>query len=78
MVEIKENVSNDFPLAILGCYKDFRSVANTRTLCRSEGFLEVDFIYLGGLWILFKFKSLGTRNKFLNHKGISTWFSSMK
>ncbi|GKB05354.1 putative RNA-directed DNA polymerase, eukaryota, reverse transcriptase zinc-binding domain protein [Tanacetum coccineum] len=63
---------------ILGCFKDFRSIANTRNLCRGEGFMDLDFKYLGGLWVLFDFNSLEARNNFLKHKGISTWFSSLK
>nr|GEX04341.1 RNA-directed DNA polymerase, eukaryota, reverse transcriptase zinc-binding domain protein [Tanacetum cinerariifolium] len=76
--ELSQAASNDFPLDILGCYKDFRSIANARILCRSEDFLDVDVKYLGGLWVIFEFKSLETRNKFLKHEGIITWFSSLK
>ncbi|GJU27390.1 putative RNA-directed DNA polymerase, eukaryota, reverse transcriptase zinc-binding domain protein [Tanacetum coccineum] len=87
VIEIKQNVSNDFPLAILGCYKDFCSIANTRSLCQSEGFLEVDFKYLGGLWILLEFKGVFVSLRYFGSesdyrillvRGISSWFSSMK
>ncbi|GJY44702.1 reverse transcriptase domain, reverse transcriptase zinc-binding domain protein [Tanacetum coccineum] len=43
-----------------------------------EGFLDVEFKYLGGLWLLFEFNMLDAKNKFLNHKGIAAWFSSLK
>ncbi|GJY77506.1 reverse transcriptase domain, reverse transcriptase zinc-binding domain protein [Tanacetum coccineum] len=68
---------NDFPLALLGCYKDFRSIANSRILCRNEGFLDVGIKYLGGLWVLLEFSSTDARNKFLNHESILPWFSSL-
>ncbi|GKC85910.1 reverse transcriptase domain, reverse transcriptase zinc-binding domain protein [Tanacetum coccineum] len=42
------------------------------------GFMEVFIKYLGGLWVLFEFSKVETRNKFLKHKGISTWFSLLK
>ncbi|GJW89550.1 RNA-directed DNA polymerase, eukaryota [Tanacetum coccineum] len=77
-ITLTHDISNDFPLALLGCYKDFRSIANTRFICRSEGFLEVEFKYLGGLWVLFEFKSLDAKEKSLYHKGIAAWFSSLK
>ncbi|GKD07163.1 reverse transcriptase domain, reverse transcriptase zinc-binding domain protein [Tanacetum coccineum] len=77
VINFHEN-SNDFPLAILGCYNDFRSIANAYTLCRSEGFLDVNIKYLGGLWVLFDFNSIVPRNKFLKHKGIGSWFSLLK
>ncbi|GJU24193.1 RNA-directed DNA polymerase, eukaryota, reverse transcriptase zinc-binding domain protein [Tanacetum coccineum] len=78
VLELQSAGTNDFPLAILGCYKDFRSMANTLTLCHSEGFLDVDIKYLGGLWILFYFNSMEVRDKFLNNEGISQWFASLK
>ncbi|GJZ74529.1 RNA-directed DNA polymerase, eukaryota, reverse transcriptase zinc-binding domain protein [Tanacetum coccineum] len=64
--------SDDFPLALLGCCKDFRSIANTHTMCSSEGFLGIDFKYLGGLWVLFDFNSKDVRDKFLNHNGTTS------
>ncbi|GKF78746.1 reverse transcriptase domain, reverse transcriptase zinc-binding domain protein, partial [Tanacetum coccineum] len=75
---LSQDKHTDFPLALLGCYKDFQAIANTRSMCRNEGFLNVDFKYLGGLWVLFDFESLDARDKFLNHKGILTWFSTLK
>ncbi|GJS06437.1 putative RNA-directed DNA polymerase, eukaryota, reverse transcriptase zinc-binding domain protein [Tanacetum coccineum] len=75
---LSQDNSNDFPLALLGCYKDFWAIASTRSMCHNEGFLNVDFKYLGGLWVLFDFESSEARDKFLNHKGILTWFSTLK
>lgn len=74
---LTQDTSNDFPLGLLGCFKDFRAIANTKNMCHNEGFLNVDFKYLGGLWVLFDFDSEEARNKFLSHKGILTWFSSL-
>ncbi|GKA74736.1 putative RNA-directed DNA polymerase, eukaryota, reverse transcriptase zinc-binding domain protein [Tanacetum coccineum] len=37
---------------LLGCYKDFRAIANARIMCRNEGFLDVGIKYLGGLWVV--------------------------
>ncbi|GJY85164.1 hypothetical protein Tco_0499190 [Tanacetum coccineum] len=48
LIELKQANSTNFLLDILGCYKDFRSNANKRTLCQSEAFLDVEFKYLGG------------------------------
>ncbi|GKC68758.1 reverse transcriptase domain, reverse transcriptase zinc-binding domain protein, partial [Tanacetum coccineum] len=78
LISLPSNNLTDFPLALLSSYKDFCSIVNTRTLCSNEGFLEVDFKYLGGLWVLFDFSSLDARDKFLNHKGVKTWFSTLK
>ncbi|GKE79347.1 reverse transcriptase domain, reverse transcriptase zinc-binding domain protein, partial [Tanacetum coccineum] len=75
---LSQDNSNDFPLALLGCYKDFRAIASTRSMCHNKGFSNVDFKYLGGLWVLFDFESSESRDKFLNHKGILTWFYTLK
>ncbi|GJY15022.1 hypothetical protein Tco_0385444 [Tanacetum coccineum] len=77
-VNVAKDKPNDLLVALLGCYKDFRAIANTRNMCRNEGFLNIDFKYLGGLWVLFDFKSLDARDKFLNHKVILTRFSTLK
>ncbi|GJW96375.1 reverse transcriptase domain, reverse transcriptase zinc-binding domain protein [Tanacetum coccineum] len=76
--ELKQMTTTDFPLGILGCYMDFHSIANTRSLCQCEGFLDVEFKHLGGLWVMFVFSSLDARNKFLKHEGILSWFTSLK
>ncbi|PWA76520.1 reverse transcriptase domain, Reverse transcriptase zinc-binding domain protein [Artemisia annua] len=78
LITLSQDNSNDYPLALLGCYNDFRSIANTRFICQSEGFMEVEFRYLGGLWVLFEFTSLEAKDKFLKHKGIAAWFSTLK
>ncbi|PWA72841.1 hypothetical protein CTI12_AA072720 [Artemisia annua] len=74
---LSQDTSNEFLLGLLRCFKDFRAIANTKNMCHNEGFLNVDFKYLGGLWVLFDFDSEEARNKFLSHKGILTWFSSL-
>nr|GEV71218.1 putative RNA-directed DNA polymerase, eukaryota, reverse transcriptase zinc-binding domain protein [Tanacetum cinerariifolium] len=77
-ITLSQDKPNDFPLALVGCYKDFRAIPNTRIMCCNEGFSDVDFKYLGGLWILFDFQSPDVRDKFLHHNGFSTWISTLK
>ncbi|GJR21605.1 RNA-directed DNA polymerase, eukaryota, reverse transcriptase zinc-binding domain protein [Tanacetum coccineum] len=77
-VSLQMENSNEFPLAILGCYNDFRAIAHTRSMCRSEGFLDVQFKYLGGLWVLFEFSSQNAKDNFIKHEGILSRFSSLK
>ncbi|GJY06599.1 RNA-directed DNA polymerase, eukaryota [Tanacetum coccineum] len=76
--EIQHDGSINYSMALLGCYKDFQSIENAHILCHNEGFMEVDIKYLGGLWILLDFISLEARDKFLNQKGIRSWFSNLK
>nr|GEV68415.1 RNA-directed DNA polymerase, eukaryota, reverse transcriptase zinc-binding domain protein [Tanacetum cinerariifolium] len=42
-------------LALIGCFKDFRSIANSKIICRNEGFQGLETKYIGGLWVLFEF-----------------------
>ncbi|GKB10604.1 ribonuclease H-like domain-containing protein [Tanacetum coccineum] len=58
--------------------KDFQSIANLRIMCRSKGFLGVETKYLGGLWVLFEFNDMDTRDSFLKHEGVLSWFSVLK
>ncbi|GJW09151.1 reverse transcriptase domain, reverse transcriptase zinc-binding domain protein [Tanacetum coccineum] len=70
---LSQDNSNDFPLALLRCYKDFRAIDSTRSMCHNEGFSNVDFKYLGGLWVLFDFESSEAREipvKSKNYNGL--------
>nr|GEV12882.1 RNA-directed DNA polymerase, eukaryota, reverse transcriptase zinc-binding domain protein [Tanacetum cinerariifolium] len=78
IINLSQDKPNDFPLALLGCFKDFRAIANSRNLCRNEGFLNVDIKYLGGLWVLFNFETAEAKDNFLKNKGIMSWFSILK
>ncbi|PWA56240.1 hypothetical protein CTI12_AA420630 [Artemisia annua] len=73
-----ENNQSSFPFALIGCYKDFRAISNTRSMCQGEGFFEVKPFYLGGLWVLLDFPSVESRDLFIQHSGIKSWFSELK
>ncbi|GKC35854.1 RNA-directed DNA polymerase, eukaryota, reverse transcriptase zinc-binding domain protein [Tanacetum coccineum] len=76
-VDIPKDARNDGkrgPVTV----NDERGDDNSVIDIQHGGFLEVDIKYLGGLWILFDFNSLEARDKFLNHKGIMSLFSSLK
>lgn len=68
----------NYPMALLGCYNNLTSIENTRSLIQGEGFMEIDFFYLGGLWVLLDFNSIETRHIFFDHVCINTWFSVFK
>lgn len=67
----------NYPLALIGCVKEFRSLPNLRNLCKGEGFVDIDFKYIGGLWVLMDFSSVDSREKFNNHTGINSWFQEL-
>ncbi|GKB13938.1 putative RNA-directed DNA polymerase, eukaryota, reverse transcriptase zinc-binding domain protein [Tanacetum coccineum] len=55
VITLKHDKPCDFPLAILGCFKDFRSIANTRNLCR-----EIEGVPLRG-WETDMFNSIARK-----------------
>ncbi|KAL4555552.1 hypothetical protein LXL04_038174 [Taraxacum kok-saghyz] len=69
---------DSFPYAWLGCYKDFRAIANTRSMCQGEGFRDVHPVYLGGLWVLLDFQLVETRDNFVNHAAFKNWFDILQ
>ncbi|GJX97093.1 reverse transcriptase domain, reverse transcriptase zinc-binding domain protein [Tanacetum coccineum] len=44
----------------------------------NEGFVGVETKYLGGLWVLFEFYDRDTRDSFIKHEGVLSWFSLLK
>nr|GEZ01647.1 hypothetical protein [Tanacetum cinerariifolium] len=69
-VLLSHEVNDGLSLTLIGCHKDFRSIANSKVICRNEGFLGVDTKYLGGLWVLFEFNDKDAKERFLKHEGI--------
>lgn len=65
-------------MELLDCFKDFRSIKNTGNICQGEGFMEVEFLYLGGRLVLLDFDSNETKDRFMNQEGIKSWFYDMK
>ncbi|GKE04646.1 reverse transcriptase domain, reverse transcriptase zinc-binding domain protein [Tanacetum coccineum] len=77
-IMLSQEANSGLSLALIGCYKDFRAIGNSRITCRNEGFVGVETKYLGGLWVLFEFYYRDTRDSFLKHEGVLSWFSLLK
>ncbi|GJR45590.1 RNA-directed DNA polymerase, eukaryota [Tanacetum coccineum] len=58
----------------MGELKSFSSIPNIRVLLQKEGFQIVSLSYLGGLWVMFELKSKVSKEKLLDHVGVSSWF----
>ncbi|KAL4555498.1 hypothetical protein LXL04_038119 [Taraxacum kok-saghyz] len=72
------HIDNAYPYAVLGCFKDFRAIANIRCMCQGEGFLDIEPLYLGGLWVLIDFPNVLRRDAFMAHSAFDSWFSVLK
>ncbi|GJX99225.1 RNA-directed DNA polymerase, eukaryota [Tanacetum coccineum] len=67
----------DFGMSLTGRAKDMSAIPNLPCIISKEGFQNVKLSYLGGMWVLFEFDSLTTKEKFLNHSGIGSWFTEL-
>lgn len=69
--------SSHLKFAVLGEFKAFASIENAKVISKIDEFGEVDTLYLGGMWVLFQFTNKDYSKKFMDHKGISSWFKNM-
>ncbi|GKA71345.1 hypothetical protein Tco_0777484, partial [Tanacetum coccineum] len=65
-------------LSLMGKVKEVSDIPNLPVMITKEGFQNVKFNYLMGLWILFEFESISIKDKFLAHTGVRSWFSTIK
>nr|GEV23569.1 RNA-directed DNA polymerase, eukaryota, nucleotide-binding alpha-beta plait domain protein [Tanacetum cinerariifolium] len=67
----------DFGMSLMGRAKDVSAIPNLHCIISKEGFYNVKLSYLGGMWVLFEFDYLASKEKFLNHSGIGSWFTEL-
>nr|GFA13118.1 RNA-directed DNA polymerase, eukaryota, nucleotide-binding alpha-beta plait domain protein [Tanacetum cinerariifolium] len=64
----------DFGMSLMGRAKGIYAIPNLPCIISKEGFQHVKLSYLGGMWVLFVFDSLASKEKFLNHSELDAWF----
>ncbi|GJU04920.1 RNA-directed DNA polymerase, eukaryota [Tanacetum coccineum] len=67
----------DFGMSLMGKEKYVYAIPNLPCILSKEGFQNVKLSYLGGMWVLFELDSLASKEKFLKHTGIGSWFSDI-
>nr|GEY12491.1 alpha/beta hydrolase fold protein [Tanacetum cinerariifolium] len=67
----------DFGMSLMGRAKYVSAIHNLPCMIFKEGFQNVKLSYLGGMWVLFEFDYLASKEKFLNHSGIGSWFTEL-
>ncbi|GJY43317.1 RNA-directed DNA polymerase, eukaryota [Tanacetum coccineum] len=70
-------VERDLSCHVMGRVKDINSIPNLRILLAKEGFEHVKLSYLGGLWVLIELDNEGSKQKFLDHVGVNSWFCTL-
>nr|GEW24755.1 RNA-directed DNA polymerase, eukaryota [Tanacetum cinerariifolium] len=64
-------------MSLMGKAKDVYVIPNLPCIISKEGFQNVKLSYLGGMWVLFEFDSFASKENFLNHSGICSWFTEL-
>nr|GEV02316.1 RNA-directed DNA polymerase, eukaryota [Tanacetum cinerariifolium] len=64
-------------MSLMGRAKDVFAMPKLPFIISKEGFQNVKLSYLRGMWVLFEFDSLASKEKFLNHSGIGSWFTEL-
>ncbi|GJX93111.1 RNA-directed DNA polymerase, eukaryota, reverse transcriptase zinc-binding domain protein [Tanacetum coccineum] len=69
---------SDLSLSVFGKLKEFDSLPNIKDVLTMEGFDDIAIRYMGGYWILLQFLSKSTKDKFMTHVGVSSWFTKLQ
>nr|GEV67311.1 RNA-directed DNA polymerase, eukaryota [Tanacetum cinerariifolium] len=70
-------VHRDLANCVMGEIKQFSSIVNLRVLLSNEGFHNVNLTYLVGLWVVCELGLAITKEKFLKHVGVASWFTRL-
>nr|GEY24012.1 RNA-directed DNA polymerase, eukaryota [Tanacetum cinerariifolium] len=66
-----------YSLGLVGKVKEFSVLSNLKVVLGSEGFIDIELQYLGGLWVMIGFNSEDTKANFLSCVGAVSWFSQI-
>nr|GEV78219.1 RNA-directed DNA polymerase, eukaryota [Tanacetum cinerariifolium] len=62
----------------MGRVKDLNSIPNLQSILTKEGFSEVKFSYLGGMWVLLELDTVAIKKKLLQHTRVNSWFLALQ
>ncbi|PWA99106.1 hypothetical protein CTI12_AA012350 [Artemisia annua] len=79
IVDLYEECLNNMDVStmVFACAKEFRALTNMKIILVNEGFDNVSLRYLGGLWISVECQSVEACERFQNHDGVKSWFTSI-
>nr|GEV30353.1 RNA-directed DNA polymerase, eukaryota, reverse transcriptase zinc-binding domain protein [Tanacetum cinerariifolium] len=70
-------MERDLSCALMGKIKDINALLNLYVILTNEGFGNVKLTYLGGFWVLIDVGSLSSKENFLKHVGVASWFTEL-
>ncbi|GJX88358.1 RNA-directed DNA polymerase, eukaryota [Tanacetum coccineum] len=68
----------DHTLSLVGKLKEFGSLPNLNKILVEEGFPDIIIRYMGGLWVILQFSSKTSKDNFMLHVGVNSWFSKIQ
>nr|GEZ07392.1 RNA-directed DNA polymerase, eukaryota, nucleotide-binding alpha-beta plait domain protein [Tanacetum cinerariifolium] len=68
----------DFSLSLMGKFKEVYAIPNLYIILSNEDFHNLKITYLGGLWVLLEMDSIASKEMFLKHTGVGSWFTNIK
>ncbi|GJS79466.1 RNA-directed DNA polymerase, eukaryota [Tanacetum coccineum] len=68
----------DHTLSLVGKLKEFGSLLNLNKILVEEGFPDIIIRYMGGLWVILHFSSKTSKDNFMLHVGVNSWFSKIQ
>ena len=54
---------SEYPTDLMGKVKDFTSMTNLKTSLANEGFDNIKFKYMGGLWVMLQFNTKDVKER---------------
>ncbi|GJV04848.1 hypothetical protein Tco_1338417 [Tanacetum coccineum] len=70
-------LENDRKLSLMGKVKEFESIPKLYILLTKEGFFNLKFSSLVGMWMLIEFTSNDAKQNLHNHIGVGSWFTTL-
>ncbi|GKD93758.1 RNA-directed DNA polymerase, eukaryota [Tanacetum coccineum] len=68
----------DHTLSLVDKLKEFSSLPNLNKILVEEGFSDIIIRYMGGLWVILQFSSKTSKDNFMFHVGVNSWFSKIQ
>ncbi|GJU31529.1 RNA-directed DNA polymerase, eukaryota [Tanacetum coccineum] len=67
----------EYPTYLMGKVKEFTSMTNLKAALAHEGFDNIKFKYMGGLWVMLQFNTEDSKERFKSNMGTRSWFTQL-
>ncbi|GKE21201.1 hypothetical protein Tco_1432713, partial [Tanacetum coccineum] len=67
----------EYPTDLMGKVKEFTSMTNLKAALANEGFDNIKFKYMGGLWVMLQFNTEDAKERFKSNMGTGSWFTQL-